>query len=43
LQRAAVEQSLRVGADLAHQSQRFAVSAEQDVLAVIERSAVDGD
>ena len=43
LQRAALEQSLGIGADLAHQGQRFAVGAEQDVLAVVQRAAIDCD
>ena len=43
LQRASFEQSLGIGADLAHQGQRVAVGAEQDVLAVVQRPAVDGN
>ena len=34
---------LGVGADLAHQGQRLAIGAEQDVLAVVQRAAVDVD
>ena len=41
LQRPALEQQFRIGADLAHQRQRFAIGAEQDVLAVVERASVD--
>jgi len=34
---------VRVGADLAHQPQRLAIRADQDVLAVVEVDSVDGD
>ncbi len=43
LQRQPQQALLRVDADGAHQTQGFAIGAEQDVLAVIERDAVDLD
>jgi hypothetical protein len=32
---------VRIGADFAHQRQRFAIGTEQDVLAVVQRASVD--
>ena len=43
LQRTAVEQSIGIGADAAHQVEDFAVGAEQDVLAVVEPAAGNTD
>ena len=40
---AAVEQGVGVGANAAHQGQGVAIGAEQDVLAVVQRPAVDAD
>jgi hypothetical protein len=43
LERRAAEEFPGIRADLAHQRERLAVGANQDVLAVIEVRAVDGD
>ena len=43
LQRPAVEEFIGIGADPAHQRQRVAIGAEQDVLAVVELAAIDLD
>jgi len=43
LERHAKQQRVRVGADLAHERQGLAVGADQDVLAVVQRSSIDRD
>ena len=42
-ERLAQQQLVRIGADYAHQAQGFAVSADQNVLAVVEFDAFDFD
>ena len=42
LERQAQKKLVRVGADLAHQAQRLAIRADQDVLAVVEVDSVEG-
>ena len=42
-QRQALEQGVRISADLVHQAQRFTVGADQDVLAIIEDVTIKFD